>query len=110
MQGPTVPVQEFSEWNGQPFFDGYPPKGRVVYIVKSEETETFKAYGAMDDSTQAIFAVQGSLSELDGFVAQMNIEGARVLYQLPPFSTDTNTGGDPSGSATTRSGRREETK
>lgn len=96
MKGETLETQDFSTWNGKPFFDGYPEEGRHVYIVKSREQGIFTAYGALDDRKQVVFVVRGTLAQLDSFVAQVKAEGARVTYGLPPF--DTNTGGDKSTS------------
>jgi hypothetical protein len=95
MQGESLETQDFSTWDGTPFFEGYPEEGRRVYIVKSREEGTFTAYGALDDQQHAIFLVQGTLVQLDRFVAQVKAEGARVTHGLPPF--DTNTGGDKAG-------------
>ncbi|HEX5750687.1 MAG TPA: hypothetical protein VFZ09_30955 [Archangium sp.] len=92
MQGESLETQDFSTWDGSPFFEGHPEEGRHVYIVKSREEGTFTAYGALDDQQQVIFIVQGTLAQLDRFVAQVKSEGARVTRGLPPF--DTNTGGD----------------
>ncbi|MFL5345704.1 MAG: hypothetical protein ACJ8AT_12990 [Hyalangium sp.] len=92
MQGESLETQDFSTWDGTPFFEGHPEEGRHVYIVKSREEGTFTAYGALDDRQQVIFVVQGTLAQLDRFVAQVKSEGARVTHGLPPF--DTNTGGD----------------
>jgi hypothetical protein len=92
MKGESQETQDFSTWDGTPFFEGYPEEGRHVYIVKSREQGSFTAYGALDDQQQAIFEVQGTLAQLDDFVAQVEKEGAKVTYGLPPF--DTNTGGD----------------
>ncbi|WP_199243295.1 hypothetical protein [Vitiosangium sp. GDMCC 1.1324] len=92
MQDESLEPQDFSTWDGTPFFEGYPEEGRHVYIVKSRAQGNFTAYGALDDQDQAIFVVQGTLAQLDAFVAQVEKEGAQVTYGLPPF--DTNTGGD----------------
>ena len=96
MKGEMLEAQDFSTWDGKPFFDGYPEEGRHVYIVKTQEHERFTAYGALDDQQQVIFVVRGSLGQLDGLVAQVKAEGARVTHGLPPI--DTNTGGDKSTS------------
>jgi hypothetical protein len=96
MQGESLETQDFSTWDGKPFFEGYPEEGRHVYIVKSREEGSFTAYGALDDQQQVIFVFQGTLAQLDRFVAQAQAEGAQVTYGPPP--TDTNTGGDKAGS------------
>lgn len=95
MQGDSLEAQDFSTWDGTPFFEGQPEKGRHVYIVKSREEGTFTAYGALDDQEQVIFEVGGTLADLDRFVTQVKSEGARVTYGPPPF--DTNTVGDKAG-------------
>lgn len=92
MQGESLRTQDFSTWDGTPFFEGYSEEGRHVYIVKSRETGNFTAYGALDDQQQGIFVVQGRLTQLEDFVVQVEREGSQVTYGLPPF--DTNTGGD----------------
>ncbi|KFE70290.1 hypothetical protein [Hyalangium minutum] len=104
MTGESVEPLDFSKWDSKPFFEGYPEEGRHVYIVQSREEGSFTAYGVMDDQPQVIFVVQGSLADLDRFVAQVKAEGARVTYGMPP--TDTNTGGDKAGS-TSRPGIKE---
>lgn len=95
MQGESLEVQDFSTWDGEPFFEGYPEEGRHVYIVKSREEESFTAYGVMDGQTEVIFEIKGPLAQLDRFVEQVSSEGAQVTYGLPP--SDTNTGGDKAG-------------
>ncbi|HZH14544.1 MAG TPA: hypothetical protein VE057_09320 [Archangium sp.] len=96
MNGETPEAQDFSTWDGTPFFEGYPEEGRHVYLVKSREQDSFTAYGALDDPQQVIFVVRGTLAQLDSFVSQVKAEGARVTHGPPPF--DTNTGGDKAGS------------
>ncbi|WP_395850888.1 hypothetical protein [Cystobacter fuscus] len=92
MKGESIGVQDFSTWDGTPFFEGYPEEGRHVYIVKSRAEGSFTAYGALDDQQQVIFELKGTLAQLDSFEAQVKKEEAQVTYGLPPF--DTNTGGD----------------
>ena len=95
MKGETMEAQDFSTWDGKPFFEGYPEEGRHVYVIKSREQGGFTAYGALDAQEQVIFVVRGTLAQLDSFVAQVKAEGARVTHGPPPF--DTNTGGDKAG-------------
>jgi len=101
MQGESLETQDFSTWDGTPFFEGQPEEGRHVYIVKSRADGSFTAYGALDDQQQVIFVVKGTFAQLDDFLAQMKKEGVRVTHGLPPF--DTNTGGD-KASGTSRPG------
>lgn len=94
MQGESLESQDFSAWDGTPFFEGQPEKGRHVYIVRSKKEGTFTAYGALDGQAQVIFEVRGTLADLDRFVAQVKTEGAKLTYG-PPL--DTNPVGDKAG-------------
>ncbi len=86
-------MQDFSNWNGEPFFTEGAPGERVVYIVRVGEEGAFRAFGALESAQRILFAVRGTTeAELQRFVAQMKTEGARVKFGAPPF--DTNTGGD----------------
>ena len=107
MQREPLEEQDFSTWDGTPFFEGSLEEGRHVYIVKSLEQGGFTAYGALDDQPWALFVVRGTLAQLDAFVAQVEQEGAQVTYGLPPF--DTNTGGD-KATTTSRPGLMADTK
>jgi hypothetical protein len=87
------PIQEFSSWNGTPFFEGYLKEGRHAYVIRTDEGEGFLAYGVLDPSNQCVFRVHGTEeSQLEKFVAEMRVEGAAVTYGAPPF--DIQTGGD----------------
>src|SRR5947209_1744872 len=102
MNHATVAVQDFSKWNGQPFFGGAPPHGRHVYIVRNEDG-SFLAYGTLDGTRRLLFEVRGANEkELHRFLAEMKAEGAKVTYGAPPF--DTGTGGDPPTSGSTKPG------
>jgi hypothetical protein len=86
------PIQDFSKWDGTPFFQGYPAEGRRVYVVKTNEEGAFLAYGVMEPSQQFVFRVQGTGSELGRFETQVTAEGASITHGPPPF--ETQTGGD----------------
>lgn len=86
-------IQEFSSWNGTPFFQGSPEGGRRAYVVRTDEGEGFLAYGVIEPSNQFVFRVHGTdESQLEKFVAEMRAEGAGVTYGAPPF--EQQTGGD----------------
>jgi hypothetical protein len=96
--------QDFSNWKGEPFFEGHPLEGRHVYILKTEEPRGFTAFGVIEDSRQVAFRVRGEEAELERFLNQMKVEDAHVTYGTPPF--DTKTGGDKPDSSTTKPGRK----
>ncbi len=98
-------AQDFSDWDGTPFFEGYPSEGRRVYIVMSEEGARFEAYGRLDGSNEDLFKVQGRGEERERFLEVVRGEGAAVTYELPPY--DTGTGGDKGASSGTKPGRSE---
>jgi len=52
-----VPVQDFSRWNGTPFFEGHPKQGRRVYLDRREDK--FVAYGVIEPNPQCVFQVRG---------------------------------------------------
>ncbi len=86
-------IQEFSSWDGTPFFQGYPAEGRRAYVVKNNEGGDFLAYGVIEPSNHLVFRVHGTdTSQLEKFVAEMRAEGSAVTYGAPPF--ETQTGGD----------------
>lgn len=87
----AVPVQEFSSWDGTPFFEGYPEQGRRVYLDRQEDG--FMAYGVIEPKPQCVFQVHGSNEEeLKRFLAEVKAEHAHVTRGLPPF--EVKTGGD----------------
>jgi hypothetical protein len=93
MSAELPPIQDFSQWNGAPFFKGAPEEGRRVYVVKTSEEGDFLAYGVIEPGQQYVFRVRGvGESELERFLAQMTVERAAVTHGPPPF--ETNTGGD----------------
>lgn len=86
-----APVQDFSRWDGTPFFAGHPEQGRHVYLDKREEG--FMAYGVIDPTPRYVFRVRGdNEDELNRFLAQMKDERAQMTRGLPPF--EVKTGGD----------------
>jgi len=85
-----VSVQDFSRWDGTPFFTGYPKKGRRVYLDRREDK--FTAYGVVEPSPQCVFQARGTSEELERFLAQVKDEGAQVTHGPPPF--EVKTGGD----------------
>ncbi len=89
---------DFSQWDGKPFFEGYPEEGRTVYVVRLEQGAKFVAYGAIAPAREVIFTVRGQGSDLERFLSQVQAEGAKVVHGPPPFGT--NTGGDPSEPST----------
>ena len=103
MPGSASGAQDFSDWDGRPFYEGQPSEGRHVYIIVSEEQGAFVAFGLMDGSQAVLFKVRGKVEELQRFLAEMQAEGAEVTYGAPPYNT--NTGGDKAGSGTTKPGR-----
>jgi hypothetical protein len=85
--------QDFSKWNGEPFFAGYPEQGRRAYLMKANTDGAFFAYGVVQSLQRVVFVVRGSnQAEQDRFTAQMKSEGAPVTPGSPPY--DTQTGGD----------------
>lgn len=99
----TASRSDFSNWNGQPYFQGQPREGRHVYIVVS--ADTFVAFGLMDGSERTLFEVQGQKAELPRFLDEMRLEGADVTFEPPPINT--NTGGDKGTTGTTKPGRKD---
>ncbi|HLL54388.1 MAG TPA: hypothetical protein VK447_12615 [Myxococcaceae bacterium] len=92
-------MQDFSSWNGEPFFTEGPPEERVVYILRVGDEGAFRAFGTLESAPRILFEVRGTTEdELQRFTAQMKVEGARVKFGAPPF--DTNTGGDKPTSGT----------
>lgn len=86
-------MQDFSKWDGTPFFKGYPAEGRRAYVVKTSEEGAFLAYGVIEPGQQFVFRIRGSSqSEVERFEAQMRAEGASITHGPPPF--DIQTGGD----------------
>lgn len=104
MSAELPPVQEFSSWDGTPFFQDASAEGRRVYVVRTSEEGEFLAYGVVEPDQKYVFRVHGANEgELDRFLAQMKAEGASVTHGPPPF--ETNTGGDkppPKGPAGTK--------
>lgn len=97
--------QDFSEWDGTPFFQDVSSEGRRVYVLRSEADGSFTATGRLDVSSEDLFTVRGRLEDLDRFLEEMKVEGAAVTYGAPPL--DTATGGDKAGSSTTKPGRKD---
>ncbi|OJT23599.1 hypothetical protein BO221_16490 [Archangium sp. Cb G35] len=92
MPGGASSILDFSSWDGTPFFEGKPAKGRHVYVVK-KENGAFLAYGVVEPAPRYVFQVRGSTTdEQERFLAQVEREGAVVTFGLPPF--ETKTGGD----------------
>jgi hypothetical protein len=86
-------IQDFSKWDGTPFFSGFPKGGRQTYVVKMDEAGGFLAYGVIGSNNQFVFEVRGvGVNELDAFLAEMNAEGSAITYDNPPL--ETQTGGD----------------
>ena len=99
-----VKEQEFSKWDGTPFFEGYAAEGRHVYILLADEGRKFTAFGVVEALRRIVFKVTGTKAELERFLEQMKAEGAQVTYGAPPF--DTKTGGDKPTSGSTKPGHR----
>jgi hypothetical protein len=89
MSAGLPPIQDFSKWDGTPFFKGYPTQGRRVYLVKTGEEGAFLAYGVVEPSPQYVFRVSGSAAEQGRFEAEMRAEGASITHGPPPFETQT---------------------
>jgi hypothetical protein len=86
-----APVQDFSRWDGTPFFSGHPEAGRRVYLDRREDG--FLAYGVIEPDPRYVFRVQGTdKEELRRFLEQVKKEGAQVTHGMPPF--EVKTGGD----------------
>lgn len=88
MSNATPSTQDLSNWNGQPFWTGWPTDGRVAYLVYSDDR--FEALGKLETTGQVAFAVRGLVEvHLNPFKAQMWQEGARVVEPKGPLNTDT---------------------
>lgn len=86
-----APVQDFSRWDGTPFFTGHPEQGRRVYLDRREEG--FMAYGVIEPEPRYVFRVRGAnKEELQRFIQQVKAEGADITHGPPPF--EVKTGGD----------------
>lgn len=86
-------IQEFSSWDGTPFFKGHPEEARQVYIVMTSEKGDFLAYGVVNPSQRFVFRVRGAgESQLERFEAELKAEKATVTRGPPPF--EVQTGGD----------------
>ncbi len=84
------PIQDFSSWDGTPFFKDAPVEGRPAYVVRQGDRGDFLAYGAIDQSKQVVFRVSGTgASQQEKFLAEMQVEHATVTYGPPPFETQT---------------------
>ena len=93
MPADMPPIQDFSKWDGTPFFNGFPQGGRRTYVVKMNEAGDFLAYGVIEPNEQYVFRVRGvGAKELDAFLAEMNTEGSAITHGPPPF--ESQTGGD----------------
>lgn len=93
MSAELPPVQDFSRWDGTPFFKDAPAEGRRVYVVRTSEEGAFLAYGVIEPDQRYVFRVRGdNEGELERFLEQMKAEDAAVTHGPPPF--ETNTGGD----------------